>query len=135
MGPQATADIPSWSDTVCAKRRFNFQGNLGAYVEPYDPSSPLAFPKTFITDEFVEDTVNSTNKYVDITINDPAIQARVAGKHCSVFHLWKTTNEDELWLYFGVCLIIDVVKTLECHMYWTRQHTFATLIFSRLMKH
>ena len=24
VGPQATTDIPSWSDTVCAKRRFNF---------------------------------------------------------------------------------------------------------------
>ena len=24
VGPQATTDIPSWSDTVCAKRRFSF---------------------------------------------------------------------------------------------------------------
>ena len=41
--PQATADIPSWSDTVRTKRRFNFQGIPGVHPEPYDPSSSLAF--------------------------------------------------------------------------------------------
>ena len=70
MGPQATADIASWSDTVHAKGRFNFHRILGVHAEPYDPSSPLAFLKTFITDELVEDIVNFTNKYADITINE-----------------------------------------------------------------
>lgn len=50
VGPQAaTADIPSWANTVCAKRRFNFQDNPGAHAETHDHSSPLAFLKTFIT--------------------------------------------------------------------------------------
>ena len=75
VGPQATTDIPSWSDTVRAKRRFNFQGIPGVHAEPYDPSNPLAFLKTFITDELVENVVNFTNKYADIIVNDPAIQA------------------------------------------------------------
>ena len=79
--------------------------------------------------------MNFTNKYADVIINDPAIQARVAGKHCSVFYLWKNTNKDEMWLYFQVCLIMGVVQKPEYHMYWTRrQHTFATPIFSRLMR-
>ena len=90
VGPQAIADIPSWSDTVRAKRRFNFQGIPGAHAEPYDFSSPLAFLKTFITDELVENIVNFTNKYADIIINDPAIQARVAGKHLSASISGKT---------------------------------------------
>ena len=34
VGPQAPAGIPSWSDTVRAKGRFNFQGIPGAYAEP-----------------------------------------------------------------------------------------------------
>ena len=89
VGPQATADIPSWSDTVRAKRRFNFQGIPGVHAEPYDPSNYSAFLKTFIADELVENIVSFTNKYADIIINDPAIQARVSGKHRSVFHLWK----------------------------------------------
>lgn len=51
VGPQAaTADIPSWANTVCAKRRFNFQGIPGIHAEPYDPSSSLAFLKKFMTD-------------------------------------------------------------------------------------
>ena len=73
VGPQATADIPSWSDTIHAKRRFNFQGTPGVHAEPYDPSSPLALLKTFVTDEIVENIVNFTNKYADIIINDPVI--------------------------------------------------------------
>ena len=50
VGPQATTDIPSLFDTVCAKRRFNFQGIPGIHAEPYDPSSSLAFLKKFMTD-------------------------------------------------------------------------------------
>ena len=88
VGPQAIANISIWSDIVRAKRRLNFQGIPGVHAEPYDPSSPLAFLKTFITDELVENIVNFTSKYADIIINDPAIQARVNGKYCSVFHLW-----------------------------------------------
>ena len=102
MGPQAIASMMSWSDAVCAKRRFNFKGIPYVHAELYDPSSTLAFLKTFITDELVENVVNFTNKYADVIINDPAIQVRVAGKHRSVFHLWKNTNKDEMWLTFGV---------------------------------
>ena len=134
VGPQATTDIPSWFDTVRAKRRFNFQGIPDAHAEPYDPSSPLAFLKTFITDELVDNVVNFTNKCADIIINDPAIQARIAGKHRSVFHLWKNSNKDETCLYFGVCLIMVGVQNPEYHMYWTRRHTFTTPIFSRLIR-
>ena len=88
VGPQTTANISIWSNIVRAKRRLNFQGIPGVHAEPYDPSSPLTFLKTFITDELVENIVNFTSKYADIIINDPAIQARVNGKYCSVFHLW-----------------------------------------------
>lgn len=31
--------------------------------------------------------MNFTNIFVDINVNDPVIQALVAQKHCSVFHL------------------------------------------------
>ena len=58
VGTQARADITCWSDTVRAKRRFNSQGIPGVHAEPYDPSSPLAFLKTFITDGLVENIVN-----------------------------------------------------------------------------
>ena len=48
--PQARTDIPSLFDTVRAKRTFNFQGIPSIHAEPYDPSSPLTFLKTFMTD-------------------------------------------------------------------------------------
>ena len=38
-----------------------------------------------------------------------------------------------MWLYFAVFLIMGVVQKPQYHMYWTRQHTFATPIFNRLM--
>ena len=134
MRPQATTDIPSWSNTVCAKRRFNFLESPGVHAEPYDPSSPLALLKTFTTDKLAANIVNFTSNYADIIINDPAIQARVARKHRSVFHLWRNSNKDEMWLYFGAFLIMGVVQKPEYHMYWTRQHTFAMPIFSQLIR-
>ena len=51
---------------------------------------------------------------------NPVIQARIVGKHRSVFHLWKNTNEDKMWLYFGVFLVMGVIKKPEYDMYWTR---------------
>ena len=131
-----SADIPdyNWTDISRDKRRFDFQENPGVNIHPDDPISPLEFLKTIITDELVESIVNFTNKYAEIVVNDPDIQARVAGKHCSVYHLWKNTNKDEMWLYFAVCLIMGIVQKPEYPMYWTKQHTFSTPIFSRLMR-
>ena len=98
VGPQATANLPTWSDTVCAKTRLNFQGIPGIHDEPSDLSSSLAFLKTLFTVELGESFVNFTNKYADIIINDPAIQVQVARKQLNVCHLWKNTNKDEMWL-------------------------------------
>ena len=83
----STQRSTSWSDTVRAKRRFDFQEIPGVHAESYNPLNPLAFLKTSVTGELVEDIVNFTNKYADIIVNDPTIQARVARKHRSVFHL------------------------------------------------
>ena len=59
-----TNDIPSCAETVSAKR--------GLF---------LVFMPSFITDKLVENIVNFTNKYADIIIHDPVIQARITEKH------------------------------------------------------
>ena len=82
MEPQATADISRRAVTAHAKRRFNFQEIPSVHAESHDRSSPLAFLKSFISDELVENIVNFTNKYAVIIINDPkTIVSSISGKN------------------------------------------------------
>ena len=75
--PNATIGIPgcNWSDTVSAKR-FHFHPTV--HINHADAINLLAFPKTFTSDEFVQNIVNFTNKFAEIVVNDPDAQARVA---------------------------------------------------------
>ena len=73
----------TWGGGVVNYEKVQFSGNFWCY----NHSSPLAFLETFTTEELIENFVNFTNIFVDININDPVIQALVAQKHCSVFHL------------------------------------------------
>ena len=96
--------------------RFNFQEISGVHAEPYDPSSLFVFLKTFTADELVENIVNFTNIYVDINMKNPAIQAPVAGKHCSVFHL----NVVVSWSFpnYGCCTTARIPCVLDKATYF-----------------
>ena len=68
-------------------------------MQPEDPTSPLSILKTFLTDELIDNIVEFTNVYAVIRINDPDIQAHMNNKRRSIFHLWRETNRDEMWMF------------------------------------
>ena len=124
-----------WSDPARAnKRRFEFTGTPSVNINPVIPDSPLAFLKTFITDELVDNIVLFTNRYADIMKNTPEIQARMEEKSRSLFTLWKDTNRDEMWIYLCICFMMGIVKKPDIHSYWSQQHVLSTPYFSQLMR-
>ena len=68
-------------------------------VQPEDRKSPMSILKTFLTNECIQNVVDSTNKYAEILLENSAIQARMNNSQCSIFSSWKPTNFDEMWLY------------------------------------
>lgn len=67
-----------WTDTVRAKRRFYFHPTV--HINTAVLISPVAFHKTFITDEHFENVVNFTKQNAEILVNYPDVQARAALK-------------------------------------------------------
>ena len=118
---------------IC-KRQFRFTEMPGVNVLPEDCTSPMSILKTFLTDELVQEIVDSTNKYADILKQDPQIQAKMDAYHRSLFNLWKPTNIDEMWIYITITLFMGIVNKPRYSMYWTKRHMFSTPIFTRLMR-
>ena len=103
-------------------------------MQPKDPKSPMSTLKTSLTDECIQNIDDSTNKYAESILENPAIQAGMNNCQRSIFSLWKPTNFDEMWLYITVTLLMGIVNKPQYHMYWTTRHVFATPIFSRLIR-
>ena len=61
----------------------------------------MSILKTFLS----ECIVDSTNKYAEILLENPHIQARMNNSQRLIFSL-KRTNFDEMWLYIAVILLI-----------------------------
>ena len=67
-------------------------------------------------------------------MNDPDIQAHMNTKQRSLFHHWRDTNRDEMWLYICICFLMGIIHKLSIDVYWSRQHILSTPIFSHLMR-
>ena len=67
-------------------------------------------------------------------MNNPDIQAHMNTKQRSLFHLRRSTNRDEMWLYIYICFLMGIIHKPSIHAYWSRQHILSTPIFSRLMR-
>ena len=67
-----------------------------------DPKSAMSILKTFLTDECIQNIVDSINKYAEILPENPAIQARINNSQRSIFSLRRPTNFDEMWLHITV---------------------------------
>ena len=95
---------------------------------------PLAVVKTFLTDDIIRQIVEHTNSYADVIKNTPRIVERVNHTKHSIFQLWKNVDEDEIWLYICITLLMGIIHKPMYHMYWTTDCIFSTPIFSRLMR-
>ena len=116
------------------KRGFPFTSIPGVHIQSDDPTSPLSILKTFLSDQLIDSIVDFTNRYAEMMMNDPDIQAHMNTKQRSLFHLWRDTNRDEMWLYICICLLMGIIHKPSIHVYWSRQHILSTPIFSHLMR-
>ena len=115
------------------KRQFPFTSASRVNIQPEDPKSPMSVLKTFLTDDSIQNIVDSTNKYAEILLENPAIQTRMNNSQHSIFSLRKLKNLDEMWLYITVTLLMGIANKPQYHMYCTTLHVSATPIFSRLI--
>ena len=123
-----------WDSPKRTKRQFPFTSILGAHIQPDDLISPLSILKTFLSDQLIDNIADFTNRYAELMMKDPDIQAHMNIKQRSLFHLWRDTNRDEMWLYICICLLMGIIHKPVIHAYWSRQQILSTPIFSRLMR-
>ena len=128
------ADIFIWDENKRERREFGFTGTPGVQVQPSDLTCPLSVVKTFLTDDIIRQIVEHTNSYADVIKNTPRIVERVNHTKRSIFQLWKNVDEDEIWLYICITLLMGIIHKPMYHMYWTTDCIFSTPIFSRLMR-
>ena len=77
----------------------------------------MSILKTFLTDEWIRNIFDNTNKYAEILFENPHIQARMNNSQLSVFSLWKPTNFVEMWLYIRVTLLMGIENKPQYRMY------------------
>ena len=123
-----------WNDNFRGPREFNFSGTPGVQNISDNPSCPLTVLKTFLTDEIICNIVTFTNTYVEVMKNTPNIMERLQQTERSVFKLWKDVDNEDIWVYFCIIIMMGIIKKPYYHMYWTTDCLFITPIFSRLMR-
>ena len=90
-------------------------------IEPYDDTCSLSLLKLFLTDELIETIVDSTNKYVELIKQIPAIKIKLMNNPRSVYNLWNDVNVDEIWCDFSIQLLVGKIQKRYYHMYWSIQ--------------
>ena len=59
------------------KRRFPFTSAPSVNVLSEDPRSSMSILKSFLTDECIQNILDSANRYAEILVENPHIQARM----------------------------------------------------------
>ena len=132
-------DPSSVDDFICddnrrGKREFTFSGTPGIKALAEDIDSPLSVLKTFITKEIVSGIVKYTSSYAEIMINHPKIQERMKQSRRTLFNLWEPVIEDDIWVYFTLLVLMEIVNKPTYAMYWCKDRIFSTTNFGRIMR-
>lgn len=89
-----------------------------------DSPSPLEIFEHFLPTDFVEEIVNQTNNYYQYVINkNPA----------SALKNYRPTDVNEMYTFFGVCLLMPLTKKHRLQDYWTKEFIIETPIFGQVM--
>ena len=103
-----------------------FTGNSGC-VMPLQSEEPLLFFEQFVTTDFVSDCVTETNRYA----------AQMSGgtglSPFSRIRNWVDTTVFELFLYFGLLILMGIDRRPKLSMYWSHNFFVNTPAFSALM--
>lgn len=89
-----------------------------------DSPSPLEIFEHFLPTDFVEEIVNQTINYYQYVINkNPA----------SALKNYRPTDVNEMYTFFGVCLLMPLTKKYRLQVCWTKEFIIETPIFGQVM--
>lgn len=88
-----------------------------------ETSSPLEIFEYFWDDEMMNEIVEQTNIYVD----------QIKKARPNAMKDWKTFTVDVLWRFFGLHLLMGLVKKPTIKDYWTTNPLWKTPIFSQML--
>lgn len=103
-----------------------FTGNSGSSA-PLQSEEPLEFFEQFVTTQFVSDCVTETNRYASQMSSSAELSP------FSRMRNWAETTVFELFLYFGLLVLMGIDRRPKFSMYWSREFLVNTPAFSALM--
>ena len=122
-----------WNSNERGPREFHFTGSSGVKNISDDPSCPLSVLKTFLTDDLILNIVKFTNTYVALMKQSQGVQEKLNKTDRSMFKLWIDIDNDDVWMYFCILILMGIIKKPSFHMYWSTDCVLST-IFSRVMR-
>jgi len=92
-----------------------------------DEPTALNYMSLFLHDDLVDIIVRETNRYAQQYIDSTVLKndSRVRG--------WTPTNRCEMKLFFGLALLMGLIKKTDIEFYWSETDIFLTPAFSRFM--
>ena len=103
-----------------------FTGNSGC-ATPLQSEEPLLFFEQFVTTDFVSDCVTETNRYAAQMSSGTGLSP------FSRIRNWVDTTVFELFLYFGMLILMGIDRRPKLSMYWSHNCFVNTPAFSALM--
>ena len=103
-----------------------FSGNTGC-ATPLQSEDPLEFFEQFVTADFVSDCVTETNRYAAQMSSGTGLSP------FSRVRKWVDTTVFELFLYFGLLILMGIDRRPRLSMYWSHNFFVNTPSFSALM--
>ena len=80
--------------------------------------NPIDCYRHFITDEIIDLMVRETNRYAEQYLQTHEISRR------SKFRQWKSTNNQEMWKFFGIIIEMGLVQMPKLKYYWSSSELY-----------
>lgn len=100
--------------------------NSGVIAELTENCSSLECFELFITNDLVRKIVTETNRYANqISATNLTPSSRMRN--------WKDTNNDEMYVFFSLCILMTRQKKLQIAEYWSKDSLISTPVFGNYM--
>ena len=121
-----------WNSNESGPREFHFTGSSGVKNISDDPSYPLSVLKTFLTDDLILNIVKFTNTHVALMKQSQGVKEKLNKTDRSMFKLWVDIDNDDVWMYFSILILMGIIKKPSFHMYWSLIVCYQLLSFQGL---
>ncbi|XP_014486513.1 PREDICTED: piggyBac transposable element-derived protein 4-like [Dinoponera quadriceps] len=97
-------------------------------IHNFDCDNPVSLYKLFVTDHILEIIAEETNKYATQSINNSACNST------SHQRAWEPITKDKINTFFGILLIMGIVKVPDIRLYWSQNDIYANARIKNAMK-